>query len=188
MDEKSEQETMGEEMSETATARSKLAPFCVGVGLDLGFGGDPILPTAICIDRDEGSGARAKHPNPSPTHIVGDITTLPWFPDASLDYAFSSHVLEDFEDTAAVLKEWVRVLKRGGHLVLFLPDQPTYEKYCADKGLPPNKAHVHADFSLAFVKARLPENVEVIYEEFPFEGNPYSFALVCKRRMFTPPQ
>lgn len=174
-------------MSETDSCRETLAPFCQGVGVDLGFGGSAILPTAICIDRAEGDPLRAKHPHPSPTHIVGDVATLPWFPDASLDYCYSSHVLEDFEDTAAVLKEWVRVLKLGGHLVLFLPDQQTYVKFCKDHDSSPNKAHVHADFSLAFVKARLPKNVEVVYEEFPFEGNPYSFALVCKRRMFTPP-
>lgn len=169
-------------MSETSTCRDRLAPFCKGAGLDLGFGGDGILPSSICIDRAEDHAGRSKMGNPSPTHIVGDIETLPWFKDDSLDYVFSSHALEDFEDTAGVIKEWVRVLKPGGHLVLFLPDQKTYEEDCRKRNYPPNKAHIHADFSLEFVKARLPSSVEVIFEAWPFPGNPYSFAVVARKK------
>lgn len=168
-------------MSETDTCRERLSPFCVGNGLDLGFGGSSILPSAICIDRAEGHGSRSHHSNPSPTHIAGDIETLPWFKDDSLDYVFSSHALEDFQDTAGVIKEWLRVIKPGGHLVLFLPDQKTYEEDCRKNNSPPNMAHVHADFSLEFVKARLPANAEVVYQEWPFTGNPYSFALVARK-------
>lgn len=168
-------------MSETSTCRSKLSPFCVGTGVDLGFGGDAIVPTAITVDRAENDPRRSKHPNPAPTTCVADVAHLGFFGEGLMDYVFSSHCLEDFQDTAEVLKEWVRLLKPGGNLVLFLPDQPTYAKHCADNGLPPNKAHVHADFSLEFVKARLPEGMEVIYEEWPFDGNPYSFALIAKK-------
>lgn len=168
-------------MSETATCRERLVQFCFGNGLDLGFGGDPILPSSICIDRAEDHAGRSKCKVPSPTHIIGDIETLPWFKDGSLDYVFSSHALEDFNDTAGVMKEWLRVIRPGGHLVLFLPDQKTYEQHCRDHNHPPNKAHIHADFSLEFVKARLPSNTEVVLEQWPFMGNAYSFALVVKK-------
>lgn len=168
-------------MSETATCRERLAIYCSGNGLDLGFGGDPILPSSICIDRAENDIGRSRRDNPSPTHIVGNIWNLEWFRDDCMDYVFSSHALEDAEDTHAVLVEWVRVIRPGGRLVLFLPDQKTYEEDCLRRGYPPNKAHIHADFSLEFVKAKLPDNTEVLFEQWPFPGNPYSFALVAKK-------
>lgn len=168
-------------MSETATCRERLAKYCVGTGVDLGFGGDPITPAAICIDRDERSGARSHHDHPMPTHIVGDIWNLQWFQDGALDYIYSSHALEDAINTQAVLSEWMRVVRPGGLLVLFLPDQKTYEAYCRKEGSSPNAAHVHADFSLEFVKSRLPEKSKIISEVWPFPGNPYSFALVAQK-------
>lgn len=168
-------------MSETQTCREILAPYCFGNGLDLGFGGDPILPSSICIDRAEDHVGRSKRENPAPTHIIGNIWELEWFRDGSLDYVFSSHALEDAEDTRAVLVEWMRVLRPGGYLVLFLPDQKTYEEDCRKRHYPPNKAHIHADFSLEFVKARLPASSEVVFEQWPFPGNPYSFAVVAKK-------
>jgi ubiquinone/menaquinone biosynthesis C-methylase UbiE len=153
----------------------------VGNGLDIGFGGSPIVGNAICVDRPEGHGARPVIQDTHPTHIVGDCGGLGWFTDKSMDWVFSSHVLEDFEDTAGILKEWVRVIKPGGHLVLFLPDQKTYEDYCKAENSLPNQAHKHANFSMEYVKAMLPLDVTVVYEEWPYFGNPYSFALVVKR-------
>lgn len=167
-------------MSETATCRERLAPFCAGNGLDIGAGGDPIVPWAICLDRAEADGRRA-HVGTSPTQLVGDAACLRWFRDGELDFVYSSHCLEDFKDTAAVLREWQRVLRHGGRLVLFLPDQAAYLADCAAKGTLPNQAHIHAEFSLAFVKARLPSGLRVIHEQWPVPNNPYSFDLVCER-------
>lgn len=36
--------------SETSKARDKLIGFCTGNGLDIGHGGDKIIPTAIGLD------------------------------------------------------------------------------------------------------------------------------------------
>lgn len=172
-------------MPEVDICRESLAPYCVGCGVDLGFGGSPILPTAICIDREEGHSWRAKTSNPSPTHIIGDVRNLQWFKDNSMDYVFSSHVLEDFQDTTSVLAEWLRVIRPGGHLVLYLPDQETYAAHCIANGSTPNQAHKHADFSLAYVKTCLgvigifPEHI--IHEQWPAEGSVYSFELVVKK-------
>lgn len=173
-------------MSETATCRERLAKYCRGTGLDLGFGGDPIVPTAVCIDRDEGSGARSHNDNPTPTHIIGNIWKLQWFQDGTLDYVYSSHALEDATETREVLKEWLRVIRLGGCLVLFLPDQKTYEAHCRQHGNAPNAAHIHADFSLNFVREHLfalgvkPD--DIIHELFPVPNNAYSFDIVVRKR------
>ena len=101
-------------ISETSKCRQSLSRFCVGDGLDVGYGGDPIVPHAICMDLPE---AYARYEN-HVQHLHGDATDLRWFRDGTLDFIYSSHVLEDFENTEPVLTEWLRVIRSGGHLVL----------------------------------------------------------------------
>jgi predicted SAM-dependent methyltransferase len=134
--------------SETSKCRARLAPFCSGYGVDLGFGGDPIVPHAIRVDlpkpyADVGT---------LPVQLGGDARRLEWFRDESLDFIYSSHLLEDYDDTEAVLREWLRVLKPGGRLITFCPDEQVYRRHCDATGQPYNFAHKHAHFSLAFVK------------------------------------
>ena len=40
--------------SETSAVRDLLAPYCAGDGLDLGYGGDPIVPHAIALRKLNG--------------------------------------------------------------------------------------------------------------------------------------
>jgi len=150
--------------------------------MDIGFGGDPIVDEAMCLDRYPGHPGRHCGEVCKPTHLVGDAANLLWFRDGVLDYVFSSHVLEDFDDTAAVLVEWCRVLRPGGMLVLFLPDQKTYAKFCEDAGQQSNQAHKHAEFSLEWVRQRLPSNMEVVHAAFPVDYNPYSFEFVAQKQ------
>lgn len=163
--------------SETSKCRSSLARFCKGNGLDIGYGGDPIVPSAICIDLDTPYANYHSHPQ----HLHGDASSLYWFIDECLDYAYSSHVLEDFIDTEDVLREWSRVLKPGGNLVLFLPDEQAYRAYCAVNGNEPNKHHIHQEFSLNYLKeiVGLIGGLEVIHELYPVAE--YSFELVLKK-------
>jgi SAM-dependent methyltransferase len=163
--------------SETGKCRKSLAPFCTGDGIDVGYGGDPIVRNAICMDMPNPYAGYRTHPQ----HLHGDARCLSWFCDGSLDFVYSSHVLEDFEDTSAVLNEWLRVLKPGGHLVLFLPDEPTYRKHCSQTGQQYNTHHVHADFGLSFVKRALGTgaNLEIVHERFPV--GIYSFELVLRK-------
>jgi len=53
-----------------------------------------------------------------------NITSLSQFEDNSVDIIYSSHVLEYFdrEEALDVLKEWNRVLKKGGTLRIAVPD------------------------------------------------------------------
>ena len=91
--------------------------YMTGKGLDIGYAGYvdgtlPILPTAIGVD----------------TNYTGyDGVTLP-FADASQDYVYSSHCLEHIADYKNALRDWFRVLKIGGHIVLTVPHQFLYEK------------------------------------------------------------
>lgn len=165
--------------SETSKCRSVLAPYCNGVGIDIGAGGDPINSTALCIDHPNHE-LRA-HTGQTPTHLSWDASKLP-FESESLDYVYSSHCLEDAIDTVGWLREWLRVIKPGGKLVLFLPDQAAYVAHCESNGTLPNQAHKHANFSLKYVLGCLKlcgvREVDTIQPQGPFPGSSYSFALV----------
>ena len=104
--------------SETSKCRNRLAPFCTGYGLDLGFGGDPITNSAIRMDFPQ----PYTHVGDYPVQLGGKAEELYWFNNSVLDYIYSSHLLEDFIDTEQVLREWLRVIKPGGKLIIFCPD------------------------------------------------------------------
>jgi predicted SAM-dependent methyltransferase len=92
----------------------------VGCGLDLGCGDRRIWPNSMGID---------VFVSPLGAQIAGDITDLSIFADESFPWVFSSHALEDLsypDDVLKCLRSAWRVLKTGGHLVLYLPDAEQY--------------------------------------------------------------
>jgi 2-polyprenyl-3-methyl-5-hydroxy-6-metoxy-1,4-benzoquinol methylase len=54
--------------------------------------------------------------------LVGSVMVLP-FPDATFDVVLSTEVIEHVPDPALAVKEFARVLKPGGHLVLSTPNR-----------------------------------------------------------------
>ena len=163
--------------SETSKVRNSLKIFCNGNGIDIGFGGDPIIQSAITVDLPS---PYAKYKN-NPLHLRGSGDNLYWFKDNVLDYVYSSHLLEDFENTTQVINEWLRVIKPGGNLVLFLPDEQIYREYNRKLGKKPNHNHIHDNFSLEFIKniINLRDDVKIIHEVAI--SNIYSFELVLKK-------
>lgn len=63
-----------------------------------------------------------------------DGLTLP-FPDHSQDAVFSSHCLEHLPNPEQTIREWYRVTKIGGFIIIIVPHQFLYEK----KLVPPSK-------------------------------------------------
>jgi glycosyltransferase involved in cell wall biosynthesis/SAM-dependent methyltransferase len=85
--------------------------------LDIGYRGYepdvvPIVPQAVGVDLD---------------YPGYDGKTLP-FADNSQDTVFSSHCLEHAQDCEAAIKDWFRVLKVDGYLVLAVPHKYLYER------------------------------------------------------------
>lgn len=171
-------------VSETSLARSFVARWCQGNGVDCGAGGDAIRPEAIAIDRhlwEPGSADFGK----SPIHLRGDAFNLHWFRDGVLDYVYSSHAIEDADDTCAVLREWLRVLKRGGYLVICAPDQQAYLKFSTEIDDTPNGAHKHANFGLHYLLdccAKIGITpADIAHHEYHVIYSPYSFELVIRK-------
>jgi predicted SAM-dependent methyltransferase len=121
----------------------------LGYGLDIGFGGDPITKTAIRVDMPEPYTFVGAYP----VQLGGDAAKLVWFKDNALDYVYSSHLLEDFEDVEPILREWLRVIRPGGRLIIFCPNEQVYREHCRKTGQGYNPHHKNDDFSLVKVKS-----------------------------------
>ena len=89
-----------------------------GLGLEIGCGMNRFSHTVLAIDRSKESEA----------DIIIDANKLP-FADRTFDFIFSSHCLKDFSEPLLVFKEWLRVIKPMGFLLLLLPDMDTIENW-----------------------------------------------------------
>jgi predicted SAM-dependent methyltransferase len=145
-------------------------------GLDIGSGGNPVFIGSVSIDYNK------------PGHLgelvqlKGDAACLYWFKNEVFDYVFSSHCFEDFtsEDKNDVLKEWLRVIKPNGFLILVLPDEHLYVKFCSDHGTLNNPSHKDPDFSINTVRC-LARDIRTLKEIRGQAVGAYSFILVYKK-------
>lgn len=80
--------------------------YCRGQGIDVVAGRFP-FPGAIPVDNEP--------------HL--NANDLKRFADSTLNYVFSSHCLEHLDAWKEALREWIRVLKKGGILFLYLPHE-----------------------------------------------------------------
>lgn len=106
--------------SETAKIRDKVSKYLCGKIYDIGCGHDKITPDAIGID--------------GRSVFEGGVTQegLSVFPEnwhGTADVVYSSHTLEHMEDDYGTLMSWSKLLKKGGVLILYLPDGRYYNNY-----------------------------------------------------------
>lgn len=167
-------------MSETSKYRHLTQQYCYnrdgkpGVVLDVASQGDPVVPWAWSLDLPPDKFAWYNSGNlpPNPIQLRGDAAKLT-LDDNSVDCLYSSHLLEDYADWEPVLKEWVRVIKPGGKLVILVPDKALWAAALA-KGQPPNCEHRHESYAgelstyadrigVAVIEDRLTEQFEGDY-------------------------
>lgn len=58
----------------------------------------------------------------------GDAQFLETVADSSLDFVHSSHCLEHLVEPREGLRNWLRVVKPGGHVIVTVPDEDLYEQ------------------------------------------------------------
>lgn len=58
----------------------------------------------------------------------GDAQFLKGVADGSFDFVHSSHCLEHLVDPAEGLRNWLRVVRDGGYVVITVPDEDLYEQ------------------------------------------------------------
>ena len=148
--------------SETAKVRHWVLPYCIGKGCDVGFGGDKIMKlNCDGIDFPQPYTYTGKDKVDIGCDVINNEIPVP---DNTYDYVYTSHLIEDFVDTNDALKKFIRILKNGGNLILVFPDQPVYEVYCKNMGIPMNPYHIHADMGYDYMLKRLDEVPGISYE------------------------
>lgn len=141
---------------------AKIAPLVVqylqGRCLDIGSGPGKVWPQVIGIDLGHDHGKPV-------TDMMMDGRNLCTFADGSVDGVFSSHMLDKIEraEVPAVLREWTRVLKPNGHLVLYLP---------AANLIPDGKGHPDTKWEAK------PGDIEDILKRDALEGKTHGWRLL----------
>jgi len=115
--------------------------YCQGQGLDIGYGGDPVVEGVVGWDFEH-----------------GDAHYLKGLDDETFDFVYSSHLLEHLPDIETAIVNWWRVLKKDGFLILYLPHRDLYEK---KKTLPSRFNDDHAHFFLPD-RDELPDTVGLL--------------------------
>lgn len=132
--------------SESAKYRHLTVPYLTGFGVDVASQGDAVTPTCASFDLpiDEFLVYSNGDPPKGHIHFHGHADKLP-FEDKSLDWLYSSHLLEDFYDWLPVLSEWDRVVRVGGRIIILLPDKVLWNK-ALELGQLPNCSHRHESY------------------------------------------
>lgn len=92
-----------------------------GHGIDIGCGSD-----LDANDKLDATTASCDRWDVSSGH--GDATYMHGVPDEKYDWVASSHLLEHIRDRETALKNWWRILKPGGWLVIMVPHRNLYEQ------------------------------------------------------------
>lgn len=160
------------EGNEARKIKYEIVQYTRGRGLDLGCGPWKAFPHFIGVDsrREWGNGWKPD--------IEADCTRLDMFARESMDFVFSSHLLEHLDDPLATLKEWWRVLRVGGHLVLYLPHKDFYPRM-GQPGANPDHRH---DFGPEDVLDLMNGGWDCLVNERRIEGDEYSFLQVYRKR------
>ncbi len=155
----------------------ELVPYTRGLGLDLGCGPHKAFPHFIGID----SGADTKlfgiQMQPDLRMPCEHLHT---FATNSMDFVFSSHLLEHIEDFKAALREWFRVVKVGGHLCLYLPHKDFYPNR-GEPGANPDHKHDFLPADIIDAMNSMADGWDLVENQERNGGLEYSFFQVYRK-------
>ena len=161
--------------NESAKIKWELVEYTNGVGLDLGCGMSKAFPHFIGVDNGHHWGTAGADV------AVKTCEDLSIFAGQSMDFVFSSHLLEHikYESVPDTLKEWFRLVKPKGHLILYLPDEDEYPKVGEPGANPDHKWNVNYDKVVEAAKTVC--SWDLVRFEKRNQGNEYSLFFVFKK-------
>jgi SAM-dependent methyltransferase len=102
-----------------------LQPYCVGLTADLGCGAEKVSPIVLGIDKlspGEIGTFGCMSGRTTVADISADAGDLSFLADETFDSVVSRHCFEHLPDPVATLREWLRIIRKGGLLNLVLPN------------------------------------------------------------------
>jgi SAM-dependent methyltransferase len=116
---------MAREQSKSAKRRFNDGNFhskyFVGRGIDIGAGPDSLEKLAYVF--------RGITEVDSWDQLQGDAQLMSILKDNTYDFIHSSHYLEHMVDPHIALRNWIRITKPGGYLVITVPEEGLYEHF-----------------------------------------------------------
>ena len=191
--------------NESGKIKWEIVKWTRGRGLDLGCGQQKTFPHFIGVDSGKD---RVLFNHAINADVwVESAASLPMFASGSMDFVFSSHLLEHiplepqdprrFTDpiqraladrmivekhTAQdALKEWMRVLKKDGYLVLYVPDEDEYPKVGEEGANPDHVWNVSYEQVIDLMR-RTGHGWDLVDFQKRNEGIEYSLFFVFQKR------
>lgn len=147
-----------------------------GVTLDLGCGGNKTREDVTGVDfipKGEPIGTLS-HGTVSQADVTADVSKYLPFEDEHADTVIARHILEHTQDPIHALGEWTRVLKKGGRMIVAVPNQDMINS------IPMNPEHVHSWNPQAMASLFRVVGLEVIEQLDP--QNAVSFITIGEKK------
>lgn len=114
----------------------------VGSGYSIFFLTEVDWPFHVtCCDLDMAAMKKMRSLAPRFEWVVSDALDLPW-EDASFDVVYAGEIVEHVPDPASGIREWGRVLKPGGILILSTPNRARLLARANGQAMPVHPEHV----------------------------------------------
>lgn len=175
-------------MSEAAKILEKVRPYLNGLVVDVACGDQKIIPEAYGVDGRALPGVDAVVDMSDTQNLYQKLRDKNGKFLSTVDVIFSSHFLEHCDDQYGAIQSWSLLLKKGGYLILYLPDGRYYNNH-------ENPEHMvdmnYDNFMFWFRRAwcgegknykgeNLTKFFEVIDSGLDVGENRYSFFLIAK--------
>lgn len=89
----------------------------------------------------------------------GDAQTMAGVADNSFDFVHSCRWLQQMPDVPLALKNWLRILKPGGHMICIVPDEDLYEQGVFPSTFNPEHKHT---FTISKRVSWSPASIDVV--------------------------
>lgn len=158
-------------VTESEKIKDKVSAYLTGKILDIGCGVKKITPDAFGVDRE-------KFPHVDFCTDELHYLSVNLMKREYFDCLFSSHTLEHLiEGDHALLTNWLHLLKKGGYLILYLPDARKYDNAGNAEHF---KSYEYPVFKRWFEKAFPLMPIQISGEDFG--PDQYSFYIVAQKQ------